>query len=131
MLHRMMKQCCSASGQPDIGKMKEYMEHHDRAARQDMIGWSLFIIWVGIAWMAEVGLGFGLLGVAVIICAMQVVRMLQGLRLEFFWLMVGAGFGIGGVWELFEVKTPFAPLVLIVAGIALLAWQFAPRTEDS
>lgn len=131
MLHEMMKDCCSAGGQPEIGKMKEFMEHHDRGARLDTIGWSLFFIWVGIAWIADVGLGIGLLGVALITLGMQLARMMQGLRLEVFWVVVGAAFGIGGLWEFFEVQTPLAPLVLIVAGIALLAWQFAPRHKDS
>ena len=106
-------------------------ERRDLSHKLEAVGWGLFFIWIGIAWIADIGLGFGILGVAAIIFAMQIARMLQGLHLEVFWLLVGAGFGIGGVWELFEVETPFAPMVLIVAGIALLAWRFAPRQQDS
>jgi len=131
MLHEMMKECCGTAGQPEIGKMKEFIEHHDRGARLDTIGWSLFFIWVGIAWVADVGIGIGLLGVAAITLAMQLLRRLQGLKVEVFWVVVGAAFGIGGLWEFFHVTTPLAPLALIVAGIALLAWQFWPRREDS
>ena len=131
MLQEMMKECCGKGGEPEIGKMKKFMAHHDRGAKLDTVGWSLFLIWVGIAWLADVGTGIGLLGVAAITLAMQLVRKLQGIRVEVFWVVVGAAFGIGGVWEFFDVQTPLAPLVLIVAGIVLLAWRFSPRRAGS
>jgi len=127
MLHEMMRECCGRSGEPEIGKMKEFMERHDRSSRLDTFGWSLFLIWVGIAWLADVGIGIGLLGVAAITLAMQLVRKLRGLRVEVFWVVVGLAFGIGGLWQFFDVQIPLAPLVLIIVGIALLAWQFSPR----
>ena len=131
MLHEMMKECCGNGGEPEIGKMKAFMEHHDRGSKLDTVGWSLFFIWVGVAWVAELGTGIGLLGVAAITLGIQVARRIQGLRMEGFWVIVGAAFGIGGLWEIFDVQTPLAPLVLIIVGIALLAWQFSPRRKSS
>jgi hypothetical protein len=60
------------------------MEHHDRGERLDTVGWSLFFIWVGIAWLAGVSIGIGLLGVAAITLAMQLVRKLQAMKVEVF-----------------------------------------------
>ena len=116
----MMKHCFGADGKPDFEKMMHFMGHHHRARKVDAIGWALFFIWVGIAWIANVGFGVGLLGVASIILGMQAIRRLLGINVEFFWIVVGIGFGIGGLWEYLDVQTPLAPIVLIIAGIALL-----------
>ena len=116
----MMKHCFGTDGKPDFEKMMHFMDHHHRARKLDAIGWALFFIWVGIAWIANVGLGVGLLGVAAIILGMQAIRRLLGINVEFFWIVVGIGFGIGGLWEYLDVQTPLAPIVLIIAGIALL-----------
>ena len=116
----MMKHCFGVDGKPDFEKMMHFMDHHHRARKVDAIGWALFIIWVGIAWIANVGCGVGLLGVAAIILGMQAIRRLLGINVEFFWIVVGIGFGIGGLWEFFDVQTPLVPIVLIIAGVALL-----------
>jgi len=116
----MMKHCFGTDGKPDFEKMMHFMDHHNRAKKLDAIGWALFFIWVGVAWIAKVGFVVGLLGVALIILGMQAIRRLLGINLEFFWIVVGIGFGIGGLWEYLDVQTPLAPIVLIIAGIALL-----------
>ncbi len=77
----------------------------------------------------NVGVGIGLLGVAAITLGVQLVRRLRGLPLETFWIVVGIAFAIGGLWELFDVRTPLAPIVLVAAGVALLAWRFSPRRK--
>jgi len=115
------------------------MVHHDRGTKLDTVGWSLFFIWVGIAWIADFGTGIGLLGVAAITLTMQLVRKLQGLRVEVFWVVVGTAFGIGGLWEIFDVQTPLAPLVLIInPSKGLFNWIFgisfvgpSPRGEGA
>ena len=116
----MQKLCCGTDGKPDFEKMIGFMEHHNRGSMLDAIGWALFFIWVGVAWIANVGLGAGLIGVAVITLGMQVLRRLMGLPVELFWIVVGLGFAIGGLWKLLNIQTPLTPIVLIVAGIALL-----------
>lgn len=116
----MMKHCFGTDGKPDFEKMMFFMEHHNRARKLDAVGWALFFIWVGVAWITNVGFGVGLLGVAVIILGMQSIRPLLEINVEVFWIVVGIGFGIGGLWEYFDVQTPLAPIVLIIAGIALL-----------
>jgi hypothetical protein len=65
----------------------------------DTAGWGLFFIWTGIAALAHVGWGAGLLGVGIIILGAQVTRKYFGLKLEGFWVVMGVFFVWGGVWE--------------------------------
>lgn len=115
----MMKHCFGSDGKPDFEKMMHFMEHHDKSSKLDAVGWALFFIWVGVAWIFDFGFGAGLFGVAAIILGMQAVRGILGVSLEIFWIIVGIGFGVGGLWEYFDVQTPLAPIVLIIAGVAL------------
>ncbi len=68
----------------------------------DAVSWGLFFIWMGIAFLADVGWGAGFLGVGAIIFGTQVIRKYLGLKLEGFWVVMGFFFVCGGVWELFN-----------------------------
>ena len=81
------------------------------------VGWSLFLIWLGIALLVQISMGVVLLGVGVIILGMQTARKYLGQDLEKPWLAVGLVFTLGGAWELLEVKLPLIPLVLIAAAV--------------
>ena len=133
MTRSMMNWCCGPDGRPDIDKMTRYMHRHDRAGRFDAAGWALFFIWVGVVWLAGVSLAVGLLGVATITLGMQGIRKLYGVRVEGFWVLVGLGFAVAGIWQWLDVGKPFAPVVLIAIGVALLVWKAWPwtRHEDS
>lgn len=122
----MMKWCCGPDGRPDFGKMSRYMTRHDRSSKYDSAGWALFFIWVGVAWLAELSLATGLLGVAVITLGMQGLRKVLGVPIEGFWVLVGLGFAVAGFWQWFGVGRPFAPVVLIAIGVALLFWKVWP-----
>jgi hypothetical protein len=95
-------------------------ERRDLANKLDAVGWGLFFIWVGVAFLADVAIGVGLLGVGVITLGMQAVRKYFQLDFEGFWLVVGLFFLAGGLWELFAVELPLVPILLIVAGLVLL-----------
>lgn len=84
------------------------------------VGWGLFFIWIGVALLIKVGAGVGLLGVGVITLGVQAARKCFDLQLEVFWVVVGSLFVAGGLWELFEPKLSLVPILLIVAGAALL-----------
>ena len=118
----MMKHCCGPDGRPDFTKMCSFMERHDQGSRLDGIGWALFFVWVGIAWLADLGFGIGLLGVGVITLGGQVARKLMGIAVEGFWVVVGLLFALGGIWELVDVQIALLPVLLIVFGVALLGW---------
>jgi hypothetical protein len=87
----------------------------------------LFFIWIGLAFLFNtgvgvtlLGVGVTLLGVGVITLCMQFARKLFELKLEGIWLAIGLLLVIGGVWELLAIQVPLTPVLLIVAGVALL-----------
>ncbi len=86
----------------------------------DAAGWGLFFIWTGIAFVADVGWGAGLLGVGIITLGGQAARKYFTLRVEIFWVLVGFFFLAGGVWELVNVPFGLTPILCIAAGLALL-----------
>lgn len=122
-MKHMMHQCCGPDGKPDFDKMTSFMEQQDRSSMFDTIGWALFFIWVGVAWLMDVGLGYGLLGVGFLTLAMQLVRYFADVKVEGFWIVVGIAFVIGAFWELWSVAIPLVPVVLIAVGVALLLWR--------
>ncbi len=90
------------------------------AHRLDTAGWALFIIWIGLALLFDIGWGWGLVGVAAIILGEAVVRWFKGLRMHAFSIAMGLMFLLGGVWQLVPVRFPLAPLLIIGLGLALL-----------
>ncbi|HZD59355.1 MAG TPA: hypothetical protein VE439_02735 [Anaerolineae bacterium] len=90
----------------------------------EAVGWGLFFIWVGIALIANIGWGVGLLGAGIIILGVQVARYLFGLNWEGFSVAVGLLFALGGIWEPFNIQFSIVPILAIVGGIILLI--FAP-----
>ena len=100
------------------------------AHRLDAIGWGLFFIWIGIALLANLGWGIGLLGVGILILGGQMARSFLALRFEVFWLLVGALFVIGGVWEMLSVRVSLIPILCIVAGVALLVSTLVGKRRD-
>jgi len=131
MFKEMMDSCCGADGSPDFKKMTDFMEQHDRASLFDTVGWALFFIWVGAAWLLGFNLGIGLLGVGILTVGIQIARRLSAVRVEGFWVLVGLGFVVAGFWELWDIGLPLAPIVLIIAGLALLYWRIARPKHES
>jgi hypothetical protein len=97
------------------------------APKLDAAGWGLFFIWVGAALLLDLSWGVGILGVAVIILLGQAARKYFGIALEGFWIVVGLLFLLGGFWELYKVEVNLVPILLIVAGAALLISIFRRR----
>ena len=93
---------------------------HGTAHKLDAVAWGLFFIWIGVAFLANLSWGIGLLGVGVLILGMQTARKYMAFTSEMFWVAVGLLFLLGGVWELLGVHVSLIPVVCIVAGIALL-----------
>ena len=96
------------------------IQRHDLEHRLGTIGWALFLIWIGIAFLGSFEIGISLLGIGVITLGMQIYRAVAKVRVEGFWVVVGILFLVGGFWELFEPDLPLVPVLLIVAGLVLL-----------
>jgi hypothetical protein len=103
---------------------------HTLIKRLDAIGWGLFFLWVGIAWLANLSWGLGLLGVGVIILALQVARKVYGLKWEGFWMALGAFTLLYGIWLLFNLQTRLLPILCILAGAGLLLSGVASRLRE-
>lgn len=97
----------------------------------DGIAWGLFFLWIGIAFLADLGWGIGLFGIGIIILGGQIGRKTMGFGFETFWVLVGVLFLLGGIWDLFSVRMSMTPIVCIVAGVLLLASSLLtkPRTQ--
>lgn len=109
-------------GKPDVHKMVEFIEQQDRSHLLDIVGWAIFCIWVGAAWLAELSLGWGIVGTGILLLALQALRALLHAKVDVFWIVVAMALVVGGFWELWDVAIPLAPLVLIAVGIGLLVW---------
>lgn len=105
------------------------MTHADRIAiapmagparRLDAAGWGLFFIWVGVVLVAHLGWGAALLGVGAITLAVQIARQFLKLGAEPFWIVVGVLFVAGGFAEFLALEFNLLPVLLIVAGLALV-----------
>lgn len=99
------------------------------ARRIDGVGWGLFLLWIGLSFLLDLGWGIGLLGIGVLTLSMQALRRAFGLVLEGFWVMVGIAFTVAGVLQLgaFDVSLLPIPLVLFGAFVLVLALR---RTKE-
>ena len=95
-------------------------EMSDLDKRLNTVGWALFFIWIGIAFLANFDFGVGLFGIGILTFGMQIARLVVKLRLEGFWVVVGILFVIGGLFGMLESKIPLVPILLILAGLVLL-----------
>lgn len=97
----------------------------------DAVGWGVFFIWIGAAFLADVTWGAGLLGVGVITLGTQAARKHFGLPVERFGLVIGILLVLWGAWELLNIRLGKAPIpggllpiLFIVAGVVLLVSAF-------
>ena len=103
---------------------------HSNAHKLDVLEWSFFFIWIGIALLSNLSWGIGLLGVGIIILGKQATRKYMALKFETFGVVCGVLFVLGGVWELLSVRISLVPVVCIAAGVALLlSALFGKATE--
>jgi hypothetical protein len=97
------------------------------ARRLDAVGWALFLIWIGIVLLIGAQASLALLGIGIIIVGVQVARVLYQMSLEGFWFVVGLLFLVGGIWQMAGTRFPLVPILLIVAGVALIVTRFLPK----
>jgi hypothetical protein len=98
----------------------EIIGKHDPGAQLGAAGWGFFLIWLGIVFWADLGMGLALIGMGIITLVGQFARRLARLRLEGFWIGAGALFLAGGTWDLLNISIPLAPLLLVAAGLMLI-----------
>ena len=99
----------------------------DLERKLDRAGWGVFLIWIGIVFLAEVGTGVGFLGVGIIALAAQLARKLFSVKVQGFWIVIGVLFATGGLAELLGAKLSWPPIIAIAAGVALLVSIFTGK----
>jgi hypothetical protein len=105
------------------------MSHNHKLGRRlEAAGWGLFFIWVGIALLAHISWGLGLIGVGIITLGGQAVRNYSGLKLNGFSVVIGLLFFLGGIWELLNVQLDLTPIICVAAGVALLVSVFIGKS---
>ena len=120
MMRRVMDYNYETDGRPDLNKTTTFMGQKDRLISFSVVSWSLFCIWVGFAWLMGFSLGWILLGVGILMLAMQGARRMSRVKADGFWIIVGVALLMGGLWELWGAAIPLLPVVLIAAGIGQL-----------
>lgn len=86
----------------------------------EAIGWALLLIWIGIALLAQIGWGWALVGVSVIILGVQAALWQKGDIIDRFSVACGLVFLAAGVWLLLGLTWPLVPVLLIVMGVIML-----------
>lgn len=83
-------------------------------------GWGLFFVWTGAAIFLDVGWGFGLIGVGLIMLLGQAARLYSGARAEPFSIVCGSLLILGGLSMLSGITLQLTPIICVAAGLALL-----------
>ncbi len=86
----------------------------------DAAAWGVLFLWIGVALLAHLGWGAGLVGAGVITLGAQAWRNRVGAKVDRFAIVVGAVLALVGIWNLFEVRVDLVPLLFIAAGAYLL-----------
>lgn len=93
----------------------------------DTIGWGIFFIWLGIAFLANADWAAVLLGSGLIMLGSQLARSYFSLTVNRFGVMLGIIISAAGIFRLLDIqldKTPIPawalPILLIVLGVAIL-----------
>lgn len=93
----------------------------------DAVSWAALLIWLGSSWLAALPFGYILVGAGIVMLLAELARYMFAVGVEGFWVLIGCGLFAAGYWDLWNVGIPLAPIVLIAAGIGVLAWQFRDR----
>ena len=110
-------------------KPLEPAKDNNLAHRLNTTARGLFFIWLGVAVLAQLGWGWTLLGIGVIVLGEQAARWRLNLPIATKWAIGGAIFLIAGLWQLIHISFPLAPLLLILLGIGVL-WNGFFNKDD-
>jgi hypothetical protein len=107
--------------QPSTAQQTSRLSH-----RIDGGGWAFAFIWVGVALLADVGWGWLLVGLGLIMLAGQGALRLAHEPSSGFWIACGATLLGSGIWQLLDLRWPLAPVLFILVGLGILVGALAP-----
>ncbi len=89
--------------------------------RLETISWGLFLIMLGgFALLKSVPEETWLIGAGVIMLGLNAVRILLGIRISWFTVIVGTVALFSGVESVYGVSLPVGPLLIILIGLAII-----------
>jgi hypothetical protein len=103
----------------------------DLHKKLDAIGWGAFFVWMGLTMLIKFPAGVTAVGIGIIILAESVVRLVLGVSVNAFWILMGAIFLAAGIAELSAVNFPLLPVAFLIVGVLLIVRQTtkARKTE--
>ena len=89
--------------------------------RLETISWGLFLIMLGgFALLRSVPEGTWLIGTGVIMLGLNAVRLLLGIRVSWFTVILGTVALLSGLSSVYGVSIPVGPLLIILIGLAII-----------
>lgn len=89
----------------------------------EAIGWAAFFIMIGVLWLIPEGQlpeDSWLIGTGIIILIINLIRYVNGMKIDWFFVVIGLLCLAFGVDELFGIKIPFLSVVFIVLGVSIV-----------
>ncbi len=92
----------------------------------DILGWGLFIIWVGISFLWHpFPDGIGALGVGSIVVLTGIIRIASHRSISWQWIIIASFFIGAGICEYYHLPGPWLGIALIGVGFILLRnWRY-------
>lgn len=100
----------------------------DLNRRLETICWGLFLIMIGgFALVKSVPEGTWLIGAGVIMLGLNAVRLVVGIRVSWFTLILGTIALLSGLGSVYGIEIPVGPLLIILIGLAIIVRAFERR----
>ena len=97
------------------------------ADKIDTLGWGAFFVWIGCAFLLDVGWSVGILGVGLVALAGQAARKYFGLTVEYFAVAMGLAMVVWGAWPFLglhlgavDVPDGLVSVLFIALGLVLV-----------
>lgn len=108
--------------------MPEAARKQDLNKRLETVGWGLFLIMLGgFALVKGVPEGTWLIGAGLIMLGLNATRLLLGIRVSWFTLILGTIALLSGLSSVLGVDIPVGPLLIILIGLAIIVRALQPR----
>jgi cytosine/uracil/thiamine/allantoin permease len=89
--------------------------------RLETMSWGLFLVMLGgFALFRSVPEGTWLIGAGVIMLGLNAVRLLLGIRISWFTVILGTVALLSGLGSVYGVDLPVGPLLIILIGLAII-----------
>ena len=101
-------------------RLNRTVNDHVFSRRLAMVGWGLFLAWIGIVKIADLPPGAVLLGLGAVTLGIQGARACFSLPLEGFWVVAGGIFATTGLVKMVGPDFPLLPFLLVAAGLVFV-----------